>query len=154
MTRGGGRISSPSSGRVDSGPSPAYHRPVTGLARLLCLLSALAVIEAPHWLAQAYAWGTMVRERTPAMGLEAAVADTLSGDHPCPKCLALQREREKKHERAPVEDSRLCLLIPPGTAADPAAFLPVRLATLPAAPSVGQGPSRWEDVPTPPPRVG
>ena len=83
------------------------------LGRLLCLLAALAVIEGPYLAVQGYAWLTMIQDRTPELGFEAAVADTLSGDHPCEKCLALEDERERKSEKAPISETRLLSQLAP-----------------------------------------
>ena len=139
---------------IDNAPAAPYASRVPTLGRILCLLAALAVIEVPYLAMQAYAWGTMVHERAPEMGLEAAVADTLSGASPCSKCLALEGEREKKQERAPIEEKRqLCLLIPAGRSADPGAALSASVPVVPTAALRQNAPSRADDVPTPPPRV-
>ena len=123
------------------------------LGRLLCLLAALAVLEGPHLALQAYAWCTMVSERAPVLGFEEAVAETLSGQRPCEKCLALEKEREKKSEQAPVPETRQhCELAPVVFAsASLAPVLPTR-RSLPWREEVTLYRSRTDEVPSPPPR--
>ena len=88
------------------------------------------------------------------MGFTEAVADTLSGENPCPMCLALAEERQKEREEAPIAETRPL-----------AKFAPVVGAAIPHRTGGARPASRWEttvrsaamvrwdDVPLPPPRV-
>ncbi|MDE0825320.1 MAG: hypothetical protein OSA48_00760 [Akkermansiaceae bacterium] len=60
--------------------------------RILCLLAALYTVNAHLYLGQGIAWVTMIQDRAPKLGLTEAVADILSGAHPCDRCLAVAAE--------------------------------------------------------------
>ena len=125
------------------------------LGRILCLLTALAVIEAPYLILQSYAWVTMIQERTPEMGFEAAVADTFSGAHPCEKCVALGNEREKKTEQAPLSESRqLSQLVPTYLAGNTLVLFPPSRIQNGFPHSITRSDLWLADVPCPPPWLG
>ena len=125
------------------------------LARLLCLLVAIMVVDGHLLIGQSVAWFKMIHDRAPAMGLQEAVADTLSGDSPCEICLAIEDERERQRKEFPVKENspsaktvplpcfgkRLTLYPPP-------AARPVHPRSAPRLAS-------WQtDVPSPPPWLG
>ncbi len=136
-------------GRV--GHQDAVHR----VARILTLLAALVVVDGQMVIGQSWAWLTMVHDRAPEMGFAEAVADTLSGDHPCERCLSLKEGRKKEKEEAPINETRPL-----------AKFAPVVGGSMMEAAYTSQTPGAWEsfrrnralirsdDVPSPPPRLG
>ncbi|MCS5538467.1 MAG: hypothetical protein NZ804_00630 [Roseibacillus sp.] len=75
------------------------------LARPLCFLAALVVIEGHLLVGQSVAWFTMIHERTPVLGLQQSIANTFSGAHPCDICTALQNESRKQKEDAPTPEA-------------------------------------------------
>ncbi|HJM62215.1 MAG: hypothetical protein QF405_11455 [Roseibacillus sp.] len=75
------------------------------LARPLCFLAALVVIEGHLLIGQSVAWFTMIHERTPVLGLQQSIANTFSGAHPCNICTALQNESRKQKEDAPTPEA-------------------------------------------------
>ncbi len=128
---------------------------VQRVCRFLAVLAALVVVDGPMLIGQGWAWITMIHDRAPEMGLQDAVEDTLSGDHPCPMCLALAEERRKDDEEAPIAETRLLAKFAPvvgGELQAPA----VRARTICSweTPVRQHGSSRWDDVPRPPPRMG
>ncbi|MFP6885261.1 MAG: hypothetical protein VCA40_12575 [Roseibacillus sp.] len=75
------------------------------MARPLCFLAALVVIEGHLLVGQSVAWFTMIHERTPVLGLQQSIANTFSGAHPCDICTALQNESRKQKEDAPTPEA-------------------------------------------------
>ncbi|MFC4991208.1 hypothetical protein [Rubritalea tangerina] len=63
---------------------------LTSIARLLCLLAAIVIMEVPTALLQSYAWASMLNQRVPEQGLSEALASTFDGEHPCEHCLTVQ----------------------------------------------------------------
>ena len=105
-------------------------------------------------LVQAYAWGTMIHDRAPEMGLDSAINDTFSGDHPCELCLAVLEETHKQQQPAPgpeQQDQNPKLFgntyLPPSISLAP----PTGSQILPDYPT-GAFDSAIHELPTPPPR--
>ncbi len=73
--------------------------PVITAGRILCLLAALYTVNAHLYLGQGIAWVTMIQDRAPKLGLTEAVADILSGAHPCDRCLAVAAESGTLHSQ-------------------------------------------------------
>ena len=71
----------------------------------LCILAALAVVDAHMMLVQGWAWGTMLQDRAPERGMSGALDSTFSGAEPCPMCCAVQEERHEEQEEAPVPEA-------------------------------------------------
>lgn len=125
------------------------------VCRLLALLAAFVVVDGPMVIGQSWAWVTMVCDRTPAMGFTEAVADTMSGENPCPMCLALAEERQKEREEAPIRETRpLAKFAPVVGGAIPHRTGGARSACTWESPDRSHPLLRWDDVPLPPPRVG
>ena len=106
-------------------------------------------------IGQSWAWVTMVYDRAPAMGIGDAVADTLSGENPCPMCLALAEERQKEREEAPINETRPLAKFAPvvGTAMSHRSLGSRTISTW-ETPVRSWAPPGWDDVPPPPLRVG
>jgi len=124
------------------------------LARPLCFLTALVVIEGHLLIGQSVAWFTMIHERTPGLGLQQSIANTFSGTHPCDICTALQNERRKQKEDAPMPEAD------PLVKVIAVLFNGNRIAVFPPAhpgttlPYSEPGSTLWQDdVPRPPPRT-
>ena len=124
------------------------------LARLLCLLSALVVVEAHLLVGQSAAWLAMIHSRTPAMGLAASISNTFSGQHPCTICTLIQAERSDSSDQkgvAPVTSS-LGKFLASGSIEEPRISY-LLLTFRPLHPCSETGATPWsEDVPHPPPR--
>lgn len=124
------------------------------LARLSCLLTALAVLEGHLVLVQGVAWWTMIVDRSEELGVSDAVQDTLSGGAPCELCLAVQDEREKQREQAPAPEakSQIKFLPVPSKRELVQLFPPIPSLVYPLTdPSA---PTAWhQEVPSPPPRL-
>ena len=121
------------------------------VAVLLALFSLSGMDRAP---VQAYAWGTMIHDRAPEMGLDEAIDNTFSCDHPCEVCLAVQKETQKRQQPAPSpeqQDQGPKLF---ATNSLPSAMIlaaPEGSLTFHAAP-LGHFVSVIHELPTPPPR--
>lgn len=133
------------------GHQDAVHR----VARILTLLAALVVVDGQMVIGQSWAWLTMVHDRAPEMGFAEAVADTLSGDHPCERCLSLKEGRNKDKEEAPINETRPLAKFAPvvGGSTMPPEYLAQVLTGWEAMPDAGAL-MRSDDVPSPPPRLG
>lgn len=129
------------------------------LAKLICLVAAVAILEVPTVALQSYAWATMLKQRIPEQGLSEAIFSTFDGEHPCEHCLTaakLQHGEQTPDEKAPapqfqlgniklVNLSDLKLRLPE---APPSSLLPY---------TVTNSRLYWcffDSVPTPPPRLG
>ncbi len=74
--------------------------PVVGmLAKFLCVLTAVGVLNVHMALFQCYAWASMLHDRIPEQGIEQALSSTFDGDHPCEKCKALAEQRVSDEEQ-------------------------------------------------------
>ncbi len=125
------------------------------LARLLCFLSAMVVVEGHLIIGQSAAWFTMIHERTPLLGLQESLATTFSGKQPCEICNLLQTERdEQKKESSIPEATSLGKLVASGLGGKPVALFPPALSRA-ARPCSEPGTALWQDdIPHPPPRMG
>jgi hypothetical protein len=83
------------------------------LAKSLCLIVALGVLDGHLMLAQTWAWANMVQNRTAEQGVSQALDSTFSGDAPCPMCCAIQNERQKKEKEAPLPELKPSAKFPP-----------------------------------------
>jgi len=63
---------------------------------ILCCITLARITGLDMAVAQLEAWGTMISERSEA-GLTTAIQSTLSGETPCPKCLNLKKEKDKRN---------------------------------------------------------
>lgn len=130
--------------------TPAVHT----LGRLLCLLAALCTVNAHLFVGQGVAWITMIQDRTPQLGLQEAIADTLSGEHPCSRCLVLAEEREAQQEENPVPESRpAAKFTPPEQSSAPRAHFVTATSQCPATEARSHQAKRCDDIPVPPPRL-
>ncbi len=114
------------------------------LRSLLLALLALRLLGGDVAVLQVAAWGGMIASRSAQQGLAEAVASTLDGDHPCPRCLALQDARQTDQPlpaspRGPPTKLKLHDLIP----SEPLALLP------PLSPhSLTAASPSWRHLPT------
>lgn len=124
------------------------------LARLLCFLSAMVVVEGHLIIAQSVAWFTMVHQRAPLMGVQDSIATTLSGRQPCEICNLLQNERgEQKNKSSIPEATSLGKLIASNLGGQSLLIFPPALSRA-ARPCSEQETSLWQDeIPHPPPRM-
>ena len=128
------------------------------LAKLICLVAAVTILEVPTVLLQSYAWATMLNDRIPEQGLSVALSTTFDGEHPCEHCLAaqdLRRDTQESDEPTGPQQFQLGNLkfIEPSTLgvstprAPVATFFPYR------DDAVAPSQSIYLSVPTPPPRL-
>ena len=124
------------------------------LARLLCFLSAMVVVEGHLIIAQSVAWFTMVHQRAPLMGVQDSIATTLSGRQPCEICNLIQNERgEQKNKSSIPEATSLGKLIAGNLGGQSLLIFPPALSRA-ARPCSEQKTSLWQDeIPHPPPRM-
>ena len=76
------------------------------VGKCLCLLAALAVMDAHLLFIQGWAWSTMIQDRAAERGVSGAFESTFSGAEPCPMCCAVQEERHDEQEEVPVRDAK------------------------------------------------
>ena len=129
------------------------------LAKLICLVAAVTILEVPSVALQSYAWATMLNDRIPTQGFSEAISSTFDGEHPCEHCLAAQelqsdeKSPDKKSKAPQFQLGSIKLIglnaskiLPP--AGSPASLLPhvVTDAHLSCC--------FYDSVPTPPPRLG
>lgn len=59
-------------------------------------------------VAQSWAWATMINDRVPEQGIEAALESTFRGEKPCPLCRSIRKEKQRKQqdEPAPLPEQR------------------------------------------------
>ena len=124
------------------------------IGRLLCLLAALCAVNAHLFVGQGLAWVTMIHDRAPDLGFQEAVADTFSGENPCPRCCAIAEEREKQEEEAPIPETRAVAKFAPVVHGEVQSRLhPNRTAELPGL-EPGRLASQFSGDPkSPPPRA-
>lgn len=70
------------------------------LARLLCILAAVSILDGQSILLQSWAWATMLNDRIPEQGLSEAISSTFDGAHPCERCLRIARAKQKQSDSA------------------------------------------------------
>ncbi len=103
---------------------------------------------------QAYAWGTMLRDRAPEVGLSEALDTTFSGDHPCEVCQAIAEASHHQNDKAPIEQS------PESSSKDFSPLMSLRAITITPPSATAPLPgfrgiadrSIVLELPTPPPR--
>jgi hypothetical protein len=121
---------------------------------MLLSLVVIHVLDGHLFLGQCVAWLTMVGDRAPSMGLQEAVKETFSGEHPCEICIAVQSERRKEREEAPLPQARMKWTYAP-VVSTASVTLPAATASPQRFPFPGTSPppaSLSPDLPTPPPR--
>ncbi len=69
------------------------------LSLTLCLIALVRITGLDLVLAQVDAWGSMM-QRTSKISFVEALTETLSGERPCEKCLAIEEERQERKESA------------------------------------------------------
>ena len=75
------------------------------LGRLTLLLALFSLSGMDRAFVQGYAWFTMVQDRSAEMGVEAAIQDTLSGEHPCEICEAIEENSYRSPGDSPLRES-------------------------------------------------
>ena len=75
------------------------------LGRLTLLLALFSLSGMDRAFVQGYAWFTMVQERSTEMGVEAAIQETLSGEHPCEICEAIVENAYRSPGDSPLHES-------------------------------------------------
>lgn len=129
------------------------------IAKLICLVAAVTILEVPSVALQSYAWATMLNDRIPAQGLSEAISSTFDGEHPCEHCLTvqeLQSDEKSTDDKTPAPQFQLGSIkliglssnriVPPSGSA--ASLLPHEVTDAHLS---------WrfyDSVPTPPPRLG
>ena len=124
------------------------------LGRVAVLLALFSLSGMDRALVQAYAWGTMIHDRAPEMGLDSAINDTFSGDHPCEVCLAVLEETHKQQQPAPgpeQQDQNPKLFATASLPPSIGLATPIGSQILPAGPPAAFD-SVIHELPTPPPR--
>jgi hypothetical protein len=132
--------------RVDS----AVVRKTVSLAGLL--VAWLCANGALLDVAQIFAWGKMFAGYIETMSAGAALAQTFDPAKPCEICLSVSHAKQKEASQAPVTTERNPNKVVLALEASP----PLAKAALPVAwprAIACSGPTRWEVVPVPPPRV-
>lgn len=130
------------------------------LAKLLCLIAAITLMDGHIVALQSYAWVSMLHDRIPEQGVAEAIVTTFDGEHPCEHCLSAQQlslsESENDSEKDSTPQFRLSGLKTIGLAhkriSEPAApksiLLPLHFSKEIALSDF------TELIPTPPPRLG
>ena len=124
------------------------------LGRLALLLALFSLSGMDRAFVQGYAWFTMVQDRSTEMGVEAAIQETLSGEHPCEICEAIVENSHQSPENSPLRESceNLVKIYSPWLVADQLrANPPNDLGELLPVP-VSEDHSIYLELPTPPPR--
>ena len=124
------------------------------LGRLALLLALFSLSGMDRAFVQGFAWFTMVQDRSTEMGVEAAIKDTFSGEHPCEICDAITEYAHQSPEKSPLRESceNLVKLYSPWLATDKLrANPPNDLGELLPTP-VSENLSIYIELPTPPPR--
>ena len=124
------------------------------LGRLALLLALFSLSGMDRAFLQGYAWFTMIEERSTEMGVEAAIQETLSGDHPCEICEAIVENSYRSPGDSPLREGceKLVKLYSPWLATNNfKATPPNGTGQLIPAP-VSEKRSIYIELPTPPPR--
>jgi len=124
------------------------------LGRLALLLALFSLSGMDRTFVQCYAWFTMIQDRSTEMGVEAAIQNTLSGEHPCEICEAIVENSHRTPEESPLRENceNLVKLYSPWlTETDLRAIPPNGFGKLLPSPVLGIHPIYLE-LPTPPPR--
>lgn len=126
------------------------------LARLLCLLAAISLMEGHVVALQTYAWVTMLNDRIPTQGVSDALSTTFDGQHPCEHCLTVQDlQQESQQEDASLPSFEFggvkllkssCQRISPPSRSQSALLPFLAIHELPSS-------SYFTSVPSPPPRA-
>ena len=78
------------------------------LLRLL-LLSAYLLACGGHWyVAQLYAWGTMLQANCEVMPFQQAIERTFSGKYPCKMCQAIAEKKQKTEQMDFLDGTKKC----------------------------------------------
>ncbi|MDB4544692.1 hypothetical protein N9Z83_01985 [Akkermansiaceae bacterium] len=85
-------------------PSPK-EAPAMWIGRLTLLLALFSLSGMDRAFVQGYAWFTMVQDRSSELGVEAAIRDTFSGEHPCEICEAIAEVSRQTPENSPLREN-------------------------------------------------
>ncbi|MDB2429135.1 hypothetical protein OAE47_01030 [Akkermansiaceae bacterium] len=124
------------------------------LGRLTLLLALFSLSGMDRAFVQGYAWFTMVLDRSTEMGVEAAIQDTLSGEHPCEICEAIAENSYRSPGDSPLRESceNFVKLYSPWLATNKLQATPPNgIGELIPTP-VSEKRSMYIELPTPPPR--
>ena len=124
------------------------------LGRLALLLALFSLSGMDRAFVQGYAWFIMVQDRSTTMGVEAAIQDTLSGEHPCEICEAIVENSYRSPGDSPLRESceNFVKLYSPWLATNKLQATPPNgIGELIPTP-VSKKRSVYIELPTPPPR--
>ncbi|HMJ05823.1 MAG TPA: hypothetical protein VK474_06160 [Chthoniobacterales bacterium] len=113
------------------------------------LIAALCVSIGAHWaVLQSVAWATMIVDYSQRVPLSTAVAQTLSGKHPCNLCKGIAQAQHDQRKAAALPTTLKPDLICPARTTVPAAgWVELRFGSLQVSASL-----LAHSPPTPPPR--
>lgn len=125
------------------------------LEKCLCIVAILGVLDGPMMLVQGWAWMNMLMDRTPEMGVSAALDSTFSGKNPCSMCCAIEQQRQDREEEAPVPEIRPIAKYVPVTWSYQRLPIPNTGAHVPVPIDGNLAPDQLNDPPSlPPPQRG
>jgi hypothetical protein len=124
------------------------------LGRLALLLALFSLSGMDRAFVQGYAWFIMVQDRSTEMGVEAAIQDTLSGEHPCEICEAIVENSYRSPGDSPLRESceNFVKLYSPWLATNKLQATPPNVIGELVATPVSEKRSVYIELPTPPPR--
>jgi len=125
------------------------------LEKCLCIVAILGVLDGPLMLAQGWAWMNMLLDRAPEMGVSGALESTFSGEKPCSRCCAIEKQRQENEEKAPVPELRVVAKYVPATWSYQRLPIPITGAHVAVPISRNLAPEQRSEPPSlPPPRLG